>query len=169
MEVRRPTPAATFISCSTYGAAGDDFLEETASLNPVTAYGDSKVLVERDVAKLADDCFSPTFMTLVLPTAFTIGLWIVTGWIPRKPRRNVGIGPMIRFGGTVTLNGLIVYLAYNLEKALLGRSWGAEAVGIYGRSFQLISIPTDSLNSAAGEVAFPALSRVREDPGQFRN
>jgi nucleoside-diphosphate-sugar epimerase len=49
-------------SCSTYGAAGDDFLEETASLNPVTAYGESKVLVERDVARLADKHFCPTFM-----------------------------------------------------------------------------------------------------------
>lgn len=49
-------------SCSTYGAAGDEFLEETAALNPVTAYGESKVLVERDVARLADGTFSPTFM-----------------------------------------------------------------------------------------------------------
>jgi nucleoside-diphosphate-sugar epimerase len=49
-------------SCSTYGAAGDDFLEETASVNPVTAYGESKVLVERDVARLADERFCPTYL-----------------------------------------------------------------------------------------------------------
>lgn len=49
-------------SCSTYGASGDEHLEETAALNPVTAYGESKVLVERDVRKLASDTFSPTFM-----------------------------------------------------------------------------------------------------------
>lgn len=49
-------------SCSTYGAAGDTLLDETASLNPVTAYGESKVWVERDVTQLASDDFSPTFM-----------------------------------------------------------------------------------------------------------
>ena len=49
-------------SCSTYGAAGDDLLDETAGLNPVTAYAESKVFVERDVAKLASDMFSPTYL-----------------------------------------------------------------------------------------------------------
>ena len=49
-------------SCSTYGAAGDTPLDETAEFNPVTPYARSKVLVENDVRKLADDNFSPTFL-----------------------------------------------------------------------------------------------------------
>jgi nucleoside-diphosphate-sugar epimerase len=50
-------------SCSLYGlSAGNDLLAEDASFNPVTPYGESKVRVEQDVASLADDNFSPTFL-----------------------------------------------------------------------------------------------------------
>src|SRR5262249_19209417 len=49
-------------SCSLYGAAGDGLLDETAAFNPITAYGRSKVLVERDVSALAGDGFSPTYL-----------------------------------------------------------------------------------------------------------
>ena len=108
-------------------------------------------------------------MTVIYPLVSTICLWLCTGWVPGMPRRQVGIRSMLRFGGTMTLSGLVVYIAYNLEKVLLGRFWGAEVVGVYGRAFQLISIPTDNLNSAVGGVAFSALSRVRDDPNRFRS
>ncbi len=49
-------------SCSTYGAGGQDMLNENAKFHPVTPYGHAKVLVEQDVAKLADPKFSPTFL-----------------------------------------------------------------------------------------------------------
>jgi len=49
-------------SCSLYGVAGDGMLDEQAAFNPITPYGESKVLVERDVAQLADGHFSPTFL-----------------------------------------------------------------------------------------------------------
>ena len=49
-------------SCSLYGVAGDEMLTEEAAFNPITPYGVSKVLFERDVAQLANDDFSPTFL-----------------------------------------------------------------------------------------------------------
>ena len=108
-------------------------------------------------------------MTVTLPLTNTIGFWWSTAWIPGMPRRRAGIRSMMRFGGILTLNGLVVYLASNLEKVLLGRFWGADVLGIYGRAYQLINIPTDNLNSAAGEVAFSALSRLQDDPSRLRS
>ena len=49
-------------SCSNYGAGGTEMLTEESAFNPVTPYGISKVRVEQDVSKLADDQFSPTFL-----------------------------------------------------------------------------------------------------------
>jgi O-antigen/teichoic acid export membrane protein len=102
-------------------------------------------------------------MTLSSPIVATISLWLATAWVPGPPRRRVGIPSMMRFGGTVTLTGLVYYVAFNLEKVLLGRYWGAEIIGIYGRAYQLINIPTANLNSSVGEVAFSVLSRLQND------
>lgn len=49
-------------SCSIYGAHGDAPIDESAPFLPVTPYGESKVLAERDLTALADDDFSPTFL-----------------------------------------------------------------------------------------------------------
>jgi O-antigen/teichoic acid export membrane protein len=121
------------------------------------------------LAELGYGYWALVAMTVTLPLINTIGCWITTEWIPGAPRRRVGIRSMMRFGGTITLNGLVVYVAYNLEKVLLGRFWGADAIGIYGRAYQLINIPTDNMNSAVGEVAFSALSRVQDDPSRLRS
>jgi PST family polysaccharide transporter len=104
-----------------------------------------------------------------LPFVTTLCLWRTTGWIPGRPRLQIGLHSMMRFGGGFTLVNLIVYIAYNLEKVLLGRFWGADAVGIYGRAYQLVNLPTDNLNSAVWGVAFSGLSRVRTDPIRFKS
>ena len=89
-------------SCSTYGAAGEDLLNEEAAFNPVTPYGVSKVWVERDVAKLADADFSPTFLRNA--TAY-------------------GISPRQRFG--LVLNNLVAW-AFTTDRVYLksdGTAW----------------------------------------------
>jgi PST family polysaccharide transporter len=70
---------------------------------------------------------------------------------------------MLHFGGLATCYSFIVYLAWNAEKLLLGRFWGADALGLYGRAFQLVTLPVQQLNTAVTGVAFPALSRIQHD------
>lgn len=129
----------------------------------------ASTIVAISMAKLGYGYWALVAMTITLPLTTTIGVWIAAAWMPGKPRREVGIRSMMQFGGTLTLNGLIVYVAYNMEKVLLGRFWGAEAIGLYGRAYQLVNMPTDNLNQSVGEVAFSALSRVQSDPSRFKN
>jgi len=107
-------------------------------------------------------------MSVTSPLIATIGFWLTTGWVPGMPHRRAGIRSMMHYGGISTLNGLVGYVAYNAEKVMIGRFWGADAIGIYGRAYQLVSIPTDNLNSAVAEVAFAALSRLQDDPIRFK-
>ena len=106
---------------------------------------------------------------IALPAAMTVSTWIATGWIPGRPRWNAGIRSMLHFGGTVTVNGVISYMTYNFDKFIIGRVWGANALGYYGVASQLINTPTSNLNMALGGVTFSALSRLQNDAVRFRS
>lgn len=89
-------------SCSNYGASGDEWLTETSPFNPVTPYGESKVLSEKDISQLADDNFHPVFLRNA--TAY-------------------GVSPRLRFD--LVLNNLVAW-AYTTGKVFLksdGTSW----------------------------------------------
>jgi O-antigen/teichoic acid export membrane protein len=99
----------------------------------------------------------------------TMGAWLATRWLPGRPHRRCGIRSMLMYGGAITVTNILAYIAYNADKVLLGRFWGAVPLGIYGRAYQLINLPTENLYTTIGQVAFPALSRVQSEPSRLRN
>jgi len=106
---------------------------------------------------------------IAVPAVSSCLMWFFTAWVPQFPRRGVGIRAMLSFGGTITINNLIVYFAYNLDKLLVGRFWGATSLGVYGTAYQLANVPTNSLIGAVGGVAFSALSRLQDDAVRLKN
>ncbi len=95
------------------------------------------------------------------------GVLLAVPWAPGPPRRGVGVRSMLRFGGLATCNSLLVYLAWNSQNILLGRFWGAHALGLYGRAFQLATLPVEQLTSTLGGVAISGLSAVQDDPDRL--
>src|SRR5215475_15122336 len=64
-EVAKKVGVQRFVlasSCSSYGCAGDEMIDESGELNPVTAYGQSKVWLEQGVSRLAGHGFCPTYL-----------------------------------------------------------------------------------------------------------
>ena len=98
----------------------------------------------------------------------TLGTWIVSGWIPGRPRRGTGVRPMLTFGRNITGYATINVLAKNLDTLMLGRYWGAQNLGLYQKSHLLVSIPTDGTNEPFNSVAIPALSRLVDSPERYR-
>jgi PST family polysaccharide transporter len=107
--------------------------------------------------------------TLAIPTTMTALAWAITRWVPKRPRRDPEIWSMLRFGGTVTIQSVVAYGAQNVDKVLVGRYLGANTLGLYGRAYTLVNMPSTNLSGAVGWVAFSALSRLQEEPARLRN
>jgi PST family polysaccharide transporter len=75
---------------------------------------------------------------------------------------------MVTFGAHVTAHGFVNYFARNLDNILVGRFLGAEALGYYSRAYQLLMLPYEAIRDPINSVAFPAMSRLQDNPSAFR-
>ena len=97
-----------------------------------------------------------------------IGVWLVSDWHPGVPRRNSGIRSMVGFGMNLTGFSVVNYFARNADNILIGKVWGASALGLYSKAYGFLMLPISQINAPLGAVAVPALSRLQGDPVSFR-
>jgi O-antigen/teichoic acid export membrane protein len=106
--------------------------------------------------------------TLILPLCVSSGTWYLCRWIPGRPRRVAGTASMVQFAMHVYGRFFVNYGARNMDNALVGWRFDAQALGFYKKAYDLFALTGSLLVSSLSVVAVSALSRISRDRVNYR-
>lgn len=89
-------------------------------------------------------------------------------YVPRLQFDWEEVKPRVNFGLYATGSRLLYNFYKNADYLIVGRFFGAEAVGIYTLAYRIISDPVRTLVGNIAQVAYPAFSRLRNQMGRLR-
>ena len=107
--------------------------------------------------------------TLAGAIVTTLMLFVLSPFSPGLPNRGSGVRELVGFGANVTAFNFVNYFSRNLDNILIGKFVGADALGVYGRAYQLLMFPIINLRAPIQAVAFPAMSQLQDDPEELRD
>jgi PST family polysaccharide transporter len=96
------------------------------------------------------------------------GTWIALPWRPMLPSKGTGVKSMLKFGGDVTAFNFLWFLSANFDQILVGRLFGATALGLYRQGVNLVLSPITQLTYPIHSVAEAGLSRLQGHPEDYR-
>jgi polysaccharide transporter, PST family len=99
--------------------------------------------------------------------AGVLTIW-ASGWRPNWRISFAGTGNLMRFGGSMTGFNVLNFLSRNADDVLIGKVWGAAVLGLYNRSYKLMMFPILNINQPLSRVMLPILSRLDDNPAEFR-
>lgn len=106
----------------------------------------------------------PVFVGLIM----TLLAWLFCHWRPGPPRRNSGVRPLLKFGANSVGFYIVNYFSLNVDKSLIGKNCGAEQLGYYSRAFYLSTTPSSQFTQSLFHVAVSTLSKLRDEPQDYR-
>lgn len=112
-------------------------------------------------ALAAVQVFTPLFMFF--------GCFIALPWTPSPPRRDTQVKELLGFGGNVAGFGIITYFARNMDKILIGHTFGSTMLGFYSKAYDLMLLPLTRLRGPIIGVAIPALSGLQDNIQEYRS
>ncbi len=74
------------------------------------------------------------------------------------------VSKLLNFGSFYAANNIINFLSANLDKIVIGKFLGTEALGLYSLVWNLVLMPVRKLNPIITNVAFPVFSKIQDDP-----
>ena len=104
---------------------------------------------------------------LIAAVATAIGLSLASPWRPGLQFRGVERSGLLRFGGGVTVSGLLWYVYTNADFLVVGRLLGTSALGFYNMAWNISKMPRDKLWALLNPLTLPLFSRSRTDPAQL--
>ena len=107
-------------------------------------------------------------MNLGNATMRALLIWSLCKWRPHMPSRRSGVRPLVNFGAFLSMGNFIYSVAGGFDTLLLGRSFGAGAVGLYTRSSAMLMRPFGQILGPMGNLFLPVLSRLQNQPENYR-
>jgi PST family polysaccharide transporter len=102
------------------------------------------------------------------PLIITVGVWIICGWRPGPPARGTGVRPMLKFAFHTYGNFIMSYFRRNIDKMLVGRSFGTQELGYYDRAYHLSNMVPVQILSPLNSVSVATFSRLSDEPEKYR-
>jgi O-antigen/teichoic acid export membrane protein len=102
------------------------------------------------------------------PLAEAISCCVVTAWLPLLPQMNVGTAPYLKYGSNLLGFSLVNYFSRNLDNILIGKFLGANVLGLYNMSYNMLLLPMQQINVPLSKPVLVALSRIQNDVDRYR-
>lgn len=97
-----------------------------------------------------------------------IGTSIATRWHPRLRFSVPVMSQVMSYGSYLLMYNSLNYWMRNGDNLLIGKALGNVSLGMYNRAYTLMLLPLQNVGAIVGQVMFPTLSRLRDDPAAFR-
>ncbi len=120
------------------------------------------------MAKLGCGYWSLVGMNLALESTGLALTWLASRWRPQWPSRGSEMGPLLGFGVSMTASGALYAVTRSADSVLVGKCYGADALGLYSRAMGLLMRPMDQLMAPFCAVLLPTLSRLQGEPERYR-
>ena len=97
----------------------------------------------------------------------TIALWFISDWRPDRPAMASGVIESLQFGANVTGFSFLNYFVRRGDDIIVGRYFGTGILGLYSRSYSLLTLPLRQIMGPMTLVMVPSLSRLQSEPDRF--
>lgn len=98
-----------------------------------------------------------------------IVLWNISSWRPRFAFSRNGFRDLFAFGSNIVGINILNFINRHADDFLIGYFLGPSALGFYTIAYKLLLTLTKALTGVTNAVAFPAFSRIKDEPERMRS